>query len=226
MTLHKRTFKQFAVTMTVIILMLLGVSTVFATTGESMMASDAPIYSEQDPTSWFSYMQTESGNASFVPFEIELNLNKVGSVIPSEGVATVSGSVICSQPSNVSVYGELERRIGRVKVRGYFYSYFRCDGKANWSATVTSQTGPFVGGKAKISASAYAYSDYGFDYDQANRTIILKGSPPSRPYYSSLLESPKASTTVLTFGILGLGLVAGMVLVIGSPKKLKRFWER
>lgn len=226
MTLHKRTYKQFVVTMTVIILMLLGVSTVFAATGESMMASDAPIYSEQDPTSWFSYMQTGNRNARFDPLEIELKLSKVGSVIPSEGIATVRGSVICSQPSTVSVYGELERRLGRVKVRGYFYSNFRCDGKAHWSATVTSQTGPFVGGKAKISASAYAYSDYGSDSDQANRTIILKGSPPSRPYYSSLLESPKASTTVLTFGILGLGLVAGMVLVIGSPINLKRFWER
>ena len=85
MTLHKRTFKQFVATMTVIILMLLGVSTVFAATGESMMASDAPIYSDQEPTSWFSYTQTGNRNARFDPFEIELILSKVGSVIPFRG---------------------------------------------------------------------------------------------------------------------------------------------
>ncbi|UCD97671.1 MAG: hypothetical protein JSV42_11950, partial [Chloroflexota bacterium] len=62
--------------------------------------------------------------------------------------------------------------------------------------------------------------------DQANRIIILKGSPPPRPYYASLLESPKASTIALTFGILSFGLVAGLVLVFGSPENLNRFWER
>lgn len=226
MTFQKRSYKLFVVILTVLVMMLMGVSTVFAITIESNLASEAPIYARRDSTSRFFSPAFRSRNIKPVAFEIELELDKEGSVIPSTGEATVKGSVICSQPAHVFLWGELERRLGRVTVRGYFYSDLWCNGKTVWKATVINQNGPFVGGKAKISANVYGYTDYEINSDQANRIIILKGSPPPRPYYASLLESPKASTIALTFGILSFGLVAGLVLVFGSPENLNRFWER
>jgi hypothetical protein len=226
MTFQKRSYKFFVVILAVLVVMLLGVSTVFATTYDSMLASHAPTYSWQQPNSRLLSPVGMDRNKNLAPFTIELNIDKKGSVIPSKGTATVNGSVICSQPAYVFLWGEIERRLGRVTVRGYFYSDFRCDGKTQWSANVVNQTGPFVGGKAKVSANVFAFTDYEVDSDHADRTIILKGGPPPRPYYSSLLVSPNAYTTILTFGILSLGLVAGLVLVIGSPESLKRYLER
>ena len=226
MTLHKKPFKIFGVVMAAFLMILLGVSTVFADTIDSFSVSEAPIYSGKDTFWRFSNAESSIGKSKLAPFEIELKLDKYGSVIPSVGDATVKGSVRCSQPAHAFVWGELERRIGRVTVKGYFYSSFLCDGKHPWKATVVSQTGPFVGGKAKVRANVYAYTDYETDSDDAARTIILKGGPPPRPYYSALLESPLASSSFLTIGILSLGLAAGLVLVIGKPEYMKRFWER
>ena len=168
------------------------------------------------------FLSVSSVLAAQHQFEIDLTINKVGSVIPKEGVATVRGKVTCPKPAYVSLSGELERRIGRVYVRGSFYKSFMCNGKTPWSAVVTSQNGLFVGGKAQASVYAYAYTVSEYDYDAAQKTIRLKGSPPPKPYYSALVETPKASSITLTFGLLSLGLIAGLVLVVSPQGGWKR----
>jgi hypothetical protein len=149
--------------------------------------------------------------------KIDLTVNKVGTVIPKEGVATVKGKVTCSQPAYVHLYGDLERRVGRVFIRGHFYTSFWCDGKTSWSVKVPGENGLFVAGKAKASVYSYGYTGYDWDSDEVNRTIRLKGEKPTKPYYSALVDAPKASSVALTFGLLSLGLIAGLVLVI-SPQ--------
>jgi hypothetical protein len=156
------------------------------------------------------------------PFKIDLIIDEVGSVIPSKGVATVRGTVTCSRPAFVDLFGELARRIGRVIVRGTFFSFFECDGETPWSAVVISETGPFVGGKAEASAFAFGFADFEFNFDEEHRTVRLRGSPAPRPYYASLLKPPNASRIALTIGLLSFGLIAGLVLVVGPPGRWKR----
>jgi len=159
-------------------------------------------------------LSVSSALATYQSFTIDLTVNKVGSVIPKEGVATVRGKVICSQPASVYLYGDLERRIGRVYVRGSFYKNFWCDGNTPWSVKVTSENGLFVAGKAQASVYAYSFSDSYWGFDEVHKTIRLKGEKPPKPYYSALVEPPITSSTAITFGLLGLGLVAGLVLVM------------
>lgn len=148
-------------------------------------------------------------------FKIDLTVNNQGSVVPKEGVATVKGKVICSEPAQVYVYGDLERRIGRVFVRGSFFKSFWCTGNTPWSVQVTSENGLFVAGKAQASVYTYGYNtDSDWGYDEVHKTIRLKGEKPPKPYYSALVESPNASNAAITFGLLGLGLIAGLVLVM------------
>lgn len=149
--------------------------------------------------------------------KIDLTVNKTGTVIPKEGVATVKGKVMCSQPAYVYLYGDLERRIGRVYVRGSFYKSFWCDGNTPWSVKVTSDNGLFVAGKAQASVYTSGYTGTDWDSDEVRKTIRLKGEKPPKPYYSALVDTPKTSSVALTFGLLGLGLFAGLVLVI-SPQ--------
>jgi hypothetical protein len=156
------------------------------------------------------------------PFEIDLVIDDFGSVIPSKGVATVRGTVTCSRPAFVDLFGELKRRIGRVIVQGELFSFFECDGETPWSAVVISETGPFVGGRAEASAFAFAFAGPEFDFDKEHKTVRLRGSPPPRPYYASLLKPPNASGIALTVGLLGFGFLAGLVLVVGPPGRWKR----
>ena len=157
---------------------------------------------------------------------IDLRVNKVGSVVPKYGVATVKGSVTCSQPAHVYLSGDLERRIGRVFVRGHFHKSFWCDGKTPWSVKVKSENGLFVAGKAKVSVYAHGVTLSVDDWasDEVHRTIRLKGEKPPKPYYSALVDTPKAASVALTVGLLGLGFLAGLVLVVGPQGIWKRRW--
>jgi hypothetical protein len=113
-----------------------------------------------------------------IPLEIDLSIDPVGAVVASKGVATIGGSVTCSGPASVELYGEIQQRAGRLIVSGSFSDYLWCDGEASWSATVVGENGLFKAGKAEVSVNAFAYSDSGFASDDASAAVQLKGSRP------------------------------------------------
>ncbi|HEX9667572.1 MAG TPA: hypothetical protein VGA95_13575 [Thermodesulfobacteriota bacterium] len=115
------------------------------------------------------------------PLQINLTLDPVGSVSPSTGVATISGTVTCSKPAAVSVFGNLTQLFARhVIISGFLFSFFECSGETTWSAPVFSDNGLFSAGKASASASADAFAIGGSCFDSAfdfvePTNVMLKG---------------------------------------------------
>jgi len=102
----------------------------------------------------------------------EFSINPVGTVRPSTGLVTVSGTLTCSQSATIRIEGTISQRAGRTIVTGTFFTTFTCNGTTSWSASTTGENGRFVGGKAHVVASVTG--DFPLTTEQAVR---LKGSP-------------------------------------------------
>jgi hypothetical protein len=119
------------------------------------------------------------------PLSIVPSVTQFGSIDPTTGTATISGSVRCSQQAFVTLSGQLKQTHGGKPITGFFSVFLPCDGTTPWSATI--QTIPtlfhgraaalFTGGHADVSATASA-----FDFENGILvqkslavTIILRG---------------------------------------------------
>jgi hypothetical protein len=77
----------------------------------------------------------------------------------------LSGFVACTQPSFVTVSGELKQIRGGLPVSGFFSVFVPCTGTTPWSVDVQTTSelfhgrsaSEFAGGKASVSASAIAF---------------------------------------------------------------------
>jgi hypothetical protein len=95
-----------------------------------------------------------------------LTINGFGSLVPTTGVVTLSGTVRCSEPVFASISGEIKQLRGQVPLTGFFSTFVACDGTTDWTAVV--QTTPalfhgrsallFSGGKADVTASAFVFN--------------------------------------------------------------------
>lgn len=91
--------------------------------------------------------------------EVGLSIDPEGNVIPSTGVATIGGTVTCSQPAFVEVNGLVEQRRGSGLVSGFFSAFVSCDGVTPWEAEAVPDNGRFTPGLAEVSASAFGTAD-------------------------------------------------------------------
>jgi hypothetical protein len=130
-----------------------------------------------------SFASGPGGNLTFnldvapPPFELGLTIDPVGSVVPSKGVATISGTVTCSEPALVEVQGRMEQRVGRLLITGFFSTFVECTPPATaWSATVEGENGLFVAGRAQVDAVAFAFEEGASA--EASATVRLRGSGP------------------------------------------------
>ncbi len=118
------------------------------------------------------------------PLQITLSLNATGSFDSKTGAATIGGTVGCNVPGYVYyVYGTLEQKIGRIRIRADFFAGdFECTPpKTAWSATATSPSGLFTGGKATLSnVYSYACNEGSCDDDSIPGpvTVKLSGKKP------------------------------------------------
>ncbi len=110
------------------------------------------------------------------PLEIDLSINPTGLFNSRTGVATIRGTVTCSRPAFVDLFGELTQKVGRFLIRGFFGTFFECDGETAWSATVTSDNGLYLGGPANATVFAFAFDPFTGDFaeDQASRKVTLR----------------------------------------------------
>ncbi|MBW3645024.1 MAG: hypothetical protein KY441_05910 [Actinobacteria bacterium] len=135
-----------------------------------------------------SYFGGPGGNLSFTvqqgeapppppppptPLEIDVIVDETGSVDPRTGVATISGTVTCSEPTFVWFSGELRQRVGRQVISGSFSDFVECDGETPWSATVEGD-GIFAGGRAQVRTDAFGCSWTSCDDDQTTADIRLR----------------------------------------------------
>jgi hypothetical protein len=122
------------------------------------------------------------------PLVIAPSVIKFGSVDPSTGAATISGSVSCSQQAFVTISGQLKQTHGPSSTFGFFSVFVPCNGSTPWSASIQTvgQTfhgralaDLFTGGPADITASASAFDFENGVFVQRNFAvrINLRGKP-------------------------------------------------
>jgi hypothetical protein len=114
------------------------------------------------------------------PLDLTLTVDPVGSVVARDGIMTISGTVTCSQPAFVEIYGEVEQRAGRLLIHGWFFDFIECDGVTPWSATFQGHNGIFKPGRATAWVEAFAYDpdEDDFAFDVVETSLRLRGAPP------------------------------------------------
>ena len=128
-------------------------------------------HSYVQPT-WLLFNLTE-----IVPPTITLGLDTQG-LVNRRGIATVSGTVTCSEPSQVTISGTLTQLQRRTTATGSFETSVTCavaGGTTGWAATVSPTRGKFATGTATLSASATGVSsNTGLsDSDERSATVTL-----------------------------------------------------
>jgi hypothetical protein len=109
------------------------------------------------------------------PLEIEVTLDPSGKVNNKTGEATISGTVFCSYPTLVTLYGGIQEKVNHFLLHGGFDSQVYCMGETAWSTELSAENGIFKGGKASADVTAYSYDDFFYDEDQVAQTIKLGG---------------------------------------------------
>lgn len=119
------------------------------------------------------------------PLSIAPSVTQFGSIDPTTGAATISGSVSCSEQAFVTISGQLKQTRGGVPITGFFSAFVPCDGTAAWSAAIQTRdtlfhgrsAALFAGGKADVSATASAFDFDNGVFVQRNLavTITLRG---------------------------------------------------
>jgi hypothetical protein len=122
-----------------------------------------------------SFGDSDGGNLVFnvdVSLNLGLTINPTGSVDAKTGVATIRGTVTCSEPVSVFLDGTVQQRIGRTLITGFFFTVVECDGVTPWEVQVSAQDGLFTGGQVQVSSSAFAPDR---DFTAASATVRLRG---------------------------------------------------
>lgn len=115
------------------------------------------------------------------PPAVDLTVAPYASVNRS-GVVTLKGTVTCTSEDGSGilwdVYGQLTQRVGRMLIRGWFYSFVGapCDGTATpWEAQVVGDVGIFKGGKAASVTFAFGCTTGGCSDGYVEKTIQIRG---------------------------------------------------
>ena len=96
-------------------------------------------------------------NVAPPPLEVDLTLDRVGSVDPTTGIAIIRGTVTCSRDVFADISGEFRQRIGRAIIVASFFTFFECHGVTQWEAEVAPQNALLVGGRAEVTAFAFFF---------------------------------------------------------------------
>ena len=129
------------------------------------------------------------------PLSVGLTINDAGGVDSTSGLASVSGSIICSRPVVVSISGQLKQDHAQSSLTGKFGFVVACDGATDWTTTVVTAPGVFQGraanlfvaGRASVSATATAV-----DQDLGDRVAVQQ-----RGYAYRAAWRPAVAATLL-----------------------------
>ncbi|HET9476517.1 MAG TPA: hypothetical protein VFP63_03420 [Dehalococcoidia bacterium] len=110
--------------------------------------------------------------------EAEIFLNPQGDVNARDGAANVGGTVNCSTPAGVTIFGQLRQRAGRAWVEAEFVTDIFCEGFAEWQAVADPGDERFAGGPAEVSIQAYAYNGRDFIEIVTSGDVRLIGIRP------------------------------------------------
>jgi hypothetical protein len=108
-----------------------------------------------------SFGEEPGGNLVFtvdVGLEVGIAIDPEGSVNPSTGVVTISGTVTCSRPAFFELGGSVQQRKAFAS-QGSLFASSNCDGVTRWEGEVVAESGRFVPGPAEVSAGALFTAD-------------------------------------------------------------------
>jgi hypothetical protein len=90
--------------------------------------------------------------------EVGVTIDSEGTVNPSTGVATISGTVTCSRSAFFELGGSVQQQKAS-DAQGSLFASSNCDGVTRWEAEVVPDNGRFVPGTVKVSAGALFTAD-------------------------------------------------------------------
>ncbi len=112
------------------------------------------------------------------PLTIAIGLDPDGRVDRASGTATVRGTITCSRPTTVVLWGTLTQRATRfAQATATFNQVIQCSGTTSWDAPIRSDNSvPFATGRAQLSVHASAFDPGEFfpATDSASETVKLK----------------------------------------------------
>jgi hypothetical protein len=125
-------------------------------------------------------------NAAPPPPSVQVTVNPLATVVPSNGLVTLTGTITCSRPVTVSIGGQLQQKRGRTTVMGFPSAFFECTGTTSWTAQVFysallfrgRSALLFAGGNAEAIVNAFAFDPVTGEgaFDQAVQSVALRGS--------------------------------------------------
>jgi hypothetical protein len=121
---------------------------------------------------------TISFTAAPPPPTIDFTVNPTGRVNTKTGVATISGTVSCSDSDFVEIDVEARQSVGRFVVRGFgsFFEFGTCDGTSHaWSADIYPENGKFAGGKALTANFSFGCGVFECNGGYVEQTVMLRG---------------------------------------------------
>jgi hypothetical protein len=104
--------------------------------------------------------EASGGNLVFqvrLGIEVGVTIDTVGTVDPSTGIATVTGTVTCSRPAFFELGGAVQQRDVQASQGGLFAAG-ECSGVSPWQGEVQGENGRFVPGTAEVSAGALFFA--------------------------------------------------------------------
>jgi hypothetical protein len=74
------------------------------------------------------------------PYEIDVQISAIGTVVPTTGIATIRGTATCNQPGSIDAMGQVTKKIGNGVVAGYLAFSISCSPgeTVQWSSVVFS----------------------------------------------------------------------------------------
>lgn len=113
------------------------------------------------------------------PLVSDFQIDRIGTVDPETGHATVYGSITCSRPVVIFLTTVLRQPADNPKAENFGFADIACDGKTDWSALVLADNGSYHPGRARADALAEWNDPDTGDYsrDETFRYILLKRAP-------------------------------------------------
>jgi hypothetical protein len=102
---------------------------------------------------------------------VTLTVDGAGSF--KSGVATIRGSVTCSNADGVGIDAEVVQRVGRRLVRGFGGTFVDCS-ETRWSMEVFGENGTFGGGAVTANVFAFACGPFECADASVSRTVRLR----------------------------------------------------
>jgi hypothetical protein len=89
------------------------------------------------------------------------------------GVATIRGSMTCSNADGVEIDADANQRVGRILIRGFGGTFVDCSA-TRWSMEISSEDGKFLGGALSVNVFAFACGPFECTDAFVSKTVRLR----------------------------------------------------